>query len=103
MVLQVAIGVAGGAPAEIRISDLIRGEANLIPTMAHASGSARITWPCLFCILLWNWVGMWVGFFDFLEKWIPGKLFFLLVDVFYVIGFGTRMVSGAFSNFEIEN
>ena len=46
---------------------------------------------------------MWVGFLDFLEKWIPGKLFFLLVDAFFVIGFGTRMVSGVFSNFEIEN
>ena len=44
-----------------------------------------------------------VDFLDFLEKWISGKVFFLLVDVFFEIGFGTRMVSGAFSNFEIEN
>ena len=44
-----------------------------------------------------------MDFFDFFEKWISRKLCFFFVDVFFVIGFGTGMVSGAFSNFGIEN
>ena len=60
-------------------------------------------WPCLFCILLCNWASIGWIFSIFYKIGFMGNYFFLIVDLFFVIGFVTGMGSGAFSLFEIEN
>ena len=44
-----------------------------------------------------------VDFCIFSKNGFVDNYFFLPTDVFFVIGFGTGMVSGVFSLFEIEN